>query len=139
MCISTWGWIISSFSQYIYIWAFISSTHAVKFTLAAPHRAQVLFFLREFHHVHLSVERLNSTYRTFKRGVKCCKTHHYLLTVGSAIQIHHSSLKYCVRGMHVIPIEHKLKSKRHRVMLVALSSQLRNNKKSALFFHNLNT
>ena len=34
---------------------------------------------------------------------------------------------------------HTLKSKRHRVMLVALSSQLRNNKKSALFFHNLNT
>lgn len=45
----------------------------------------------------------------------------------------------CVNGMQTVPTDTQTEVQRHRVMLVALSSQLRNNKKVCIILHNLNT
>lgn len=103
--ISTWGQKIVSSSRYISFWALQSGAHAVKFTLATPRHAQVLFSSGNST-VCSKCWETKQHFRILKRDVTCFKSHHCLLIVGAVIQIHHSSLKYCVKGMYVIPTEY---------------------------------
>lgn len=102
LCISTWGQTIISSSRYISFWALQSGTNSPWLLLAMLKCC----FSSGNSTVCSKCWETKQHFRIFKRDVKCFKSHHCLLIVGAVIQIHHSSLKYCVKGMYVIPTEY---------------------------------